>query len=153
MGTLTAHRLLAKNFLFRGRFRRDVVGWVSRASVVETNIDVAEYHEKGVVCLYTLPWRFVMVRPPILIVLSVLLGACRSEPANVAVSPAPIPVSEGPCATTPALFLVDGARVDKEVFDSLGADQIETINVFLAPTAVPRFGPEASCGAIVVTTQ
>ena len=96
-----------------------------------------------------LPGRLAVRKLQILGFLLVVASGCglgRASPA-----PAPTGAVEGPCVSTPAVYLIDGVRVDSEAFNALEPSEIATINIF--QNAVARFGPDASCGAIVVTTQ
>lgn len=92
-----------------------------------------------------------MTASRLVLVLFAFTAACGSEPAAVASSPAP---QRRPpeCVSMPPLYLVDGEAVDREAFNALDPDRIDTIALFQNPS-VDRFGPGAECGAIVVTTK
>lgn len=94
-----------------------------------------------------------MIKPCGLAIVCLSVVACASEPRDLAPTPEPRTTAEGPCVRNAALFIVDGERVTAEVFDGLDTNEIESVSVLLAPTAVPRFGPDASCGAIMITTK
>jgi hypothetical protein len=53
----------------------------------------------------------------------------------------------------PLLYVVDGVRLERDHVPSLSSDQISSVTVLKGHAALKLYGPDASYGAVVITTK
>jgi hypothetical protein len=87
-----------------------------------------------------------------------LITAATACTAERTTSPQPSARSVAAAPTTvapqvPLLFVVDGVKYQRDQVPSLTADQIVAIRVIKGHAALKQYGPDASYGAVVITTR
>jgi hypothetical protein len=143
--------------------RMDVAGVESRARLVVTEMDAAEFLVDGVAATAEearaiSPERIAAIqvektvhdgeeRAQVRIVTREAVGA---EDVRIRIRGE---VAAGAPGGEQPLVFIDGARSDAAAMRALGPERIEKVEVIKGPAAVQRFGPEAAAGVVQITTK
>jgi hypothetical protein len=88
------------------------------------------------------------------IALTATAGACTAERALAPQSTKTIAMAVSPAMQqVPLLYIVDGIRLERDQVPTLTADQIASVEVIKGHAALKQYGPDASYGAVVITTK
>lgn len=81
--------------------------------------------------------------------------ACTAERSFAPAAPSSSVASAASFAPPqlPLLYIVDGVRLERDQVPSLTADQIQAVRVVKGTAALRQYGPDASYGAVVITTR